>query len=64
MNYFIKYPIPYWTELQDKTINTIKSEPYSNIQQCLKDAENIYNKGINNVQIVDESGDIYCEYEY
>lgn len=64
MKYYIKYPIPYWTEFQDKTINTIKSKLYSNIDQCLKDAENIYNKGINNVKIVDELGKIYCEFEY
>lgn len=63
MNYFIKYQIPYWTEFKDGTISTIKSNPYSDIQQCLKNAENMHRKGINDVRIVDEHDEIYCEYE-
>lgn len=63
MNYFINYCSPYITGIPS-VYEMIKSKPYSDIQQCMQQAEYLYYKGCKYVQIIDENGSIYSEYEH
>lgn len=64
MNYFINYCSPYVTGIPS-AYEMIKSKPYQDIQECLNRADYLfYFNGCKYVQIIDEHGDIYTEYEY
>lgn len=63
MTYFIHYCSPYITGIPSANDMT-KSKPYQDIEQCLKQSEYLFFKGCKYVQMIDENGEIYAEYEY
>lgn len=64
MNYFINYCSPYVTGIPSAH-EIRKSKIFKDIEECQIWAEHLYfNVGCKYVQIIDEQGEIYAEYEY
>ena len=64
MNYYINYCSPYTTGIVS-IYEMITSSPFNDINKCLSKAENLfYNVGCKYVQIINELGEIYIEFEY
>ena len=64
MNYYINYCSPYATGILSN-YNMIKSKPYLNIDECLNKAEYLfYIVGCKYVQVINELGEIYTEFEF
>lgn len=64
MKYYINYCSPYATGIVS-IYEMIKSSPFNDINKCLRKAEYLfYNVGCKYVQITNELGEIYTEFEY
>jgi hypothetical protein len=64
MNYYINFSSPYATSVYS-VYEIIKSRPYLDINECLNKAEHLfYSTGCKYVQVVNELGDIYTEFEF
>ena len=64
MNYYINYCSPYATGILS-IYEIIKSKPYQDINQCLNKAEHLfYNVGCKYVQVINELGEVYTEFEF
>lgn len=64
MNYYINYCSPYTTGIISM-YEMITSKPFNDINKCLNKAEDLfYNVGCKYVQIINELGEIYIEFEY
>jgi hypothetical protein len=64
MKYYINYCSPYACGIVS-IYEMIKSSPFYDINKCLSKAEHLFYKvGCKYVQVIDELGEIYTEFEH
>jgi hypothetical protein len=59
-----QYYIKCWeTETERKQGNPFKYGPYTDKNECLKDAERMHYSGYAFIEVTDKENNLYCEYE-
>ena len=60
----MKYYINLIRNEQDREIGASRKwGPYDSIDECTQDAEKFYARGYLYVEVINDGGEIYCEYE-
>jgi hypothetical protein len=60
----MKYYIKCWeTETEREQGNPFKYGPYTDKDECIKDAERMHYSGYAFIEVIDQDNNIYCEYE-